>query len=185
MRSIGDRLSELMDANPRYKKRGGQSALAADTGVPQSTISRILSNSQEPEISNIRKLAEVFKVNAEWLINEQGEKYAPATADPRQHGEKPPELRYSEQVFSIFRAAAQAEVAGVTPLVLKTILTLLEALTSAQKAKLAPVHQVDDADEATNSNPVGRAKGSMKSATQAHALEGERDEKKSGAEGSG
>lgn len=74
MEDIGDRLDGLMQAHPLYRGRG-QSALSRNTGVPQSTIARILSNKSIPEMGTIVKLAEAFDVTCEWLLTGRGPKF--------------------------------------------------------------------------------------------------------------
>lgn len=70
---VGDRLNELMQNHPLYRGRG-QSALGRDTGVPQSTINRILSNTSVPEMATVIKLALRFGVTCEWLLTGRGPK---------------------------------------------------------------------------------------------------------------
>lgn len=74
MENIGDRLDGLMQAHPLYRGRG-QSALARNTGVPQPTINRTLSNNSVPEMATVVKLAEAFDVTCEWLLTGRGPKF--------------------------------------------------------------------------------------------------------------
>jgi transcriptional regulator with XRE-family HTH domain len=74
METIGNRLDELMQAHPLYRGRG-QSSLARNTGVPQPTINRILSNKSVPEMATVVKLAEAFDVTCEWLLTGRGPKF--------------------------------------------------------------------------------------------------------------
>jgi transcriptional regulator with XRE-family HTH domain len=74
METIGNRLDELMQAHPLYRGRG-QSSLARNTGVPQPTINRILSNKSVPEMATVVKLAEEFDVTCEWLLTGRGPKF--------------------------------------------------------------------------------------------------------------
>lgn len=74
MEDIGDRLDGLMQAHPLYRGRG-QSSLSRNTGVPQPTINRILTNKSVPEMGTIAKLAVAFDVTCEWLLTGRGPKY--------------------------------------------------------------------------------------------------------------
>ncbi|WP_243772165.1 helix-turn-helix domain-containing protein [Burkholderia anthina] len=74
MRTIGERLKELIFAHPNYGERG-QSKLSRDTGVPQPTISRILRGGSVPEMETLAALAVPFGVTCEWLLTERGPKY--------------------------------------------------------------------------------------------------------------
>jgi transcriptional regulator with XRE-family HTH domain len=74
-KTIGDRLDELMQSHTTYGRRGGQSALARATGVPQPTINRILSNKSIPESETARKLALAFGVSITWLLSGEGPQY--------------------------------------------------------------------------------------------------------------
>lgn len=72
--TFGSRLDALMNEHQLYRGRGGQSALSRDTGVPQPTINRLLSNKSTPEMATAKKLAAAFGVSVEWLITGEGGK---------------------------------------------------------------------------------------------------------------
>lgn len=82
---IGDRLNELMQEHPHYRGRG-QSALARDTGVPQPTINRILSNKSVPEMATVIKIALRFNVMCEWLLTGRGPKTPTEITETPQSG---------------------------------------------------------------------------------------------------
>src|SRR4051794_5997111 len=73
MSSIGSRLDEAM----REARFRSQSALARKSGVPQATISRILSGNGEqgPETETMRKLAAASGVTFAWLTEGVGSKH--------------------------------------------------------------------------------------------------------------
>jgi transcriptional regulator with XRE-family HTH domain len=73
---VGDRLNELMQANPLYRGRGGQSALGKKTGVPQPTINRILGKKSTPEMGTLAKLAHEFNVTTDWLLTGREPKHS-------------------------------------------------------------------------------------------------------------
>jgi DNA-binding phage protein len=72
---VGDRLNELMQAHPLYRARGGQTALAKKTGIPQPTINRILGKKSDPEMGTLSKLAVEFGVTTEWLATGREPKF--------------------------------------------------------------------------------------------------------------
>lgn len=70
MSTFGERLSELIESKniTAYK-------LFKNTGVPQSTISRLLKDSNTPNRSTITPIAEFLKVNITWLLTGEGERF--------------------------------------------------------------------------------------------------------------
>lgn len=76
--TIGSRLDAAMKA-AKFKS---QSALSRNSGVPQPTISRILSDDGEkgPETETLRKLANACRVPFEWLL--QGSRPNESTEPP-------------------------------------------------------------------------------------------------------
>jgi transcriptional regulator with XRE-family HTH domain len=97
-RGFGDRLDELMQANPLYAGNRGQSALARASGVPQPTISRILKKKAAPEMETVTKLAVALSVTCEWLLTERGPKYI---KDMHQFGVVNPDAIATEEIKSI------------------------------------------------------------------------------------
>lgn len=75
MNTLNERLQYLMDTQP-----GGPTSptkLAADSGVSQPNISRIVSGeTQDPRRSTLVKLTNALGGNIDWLINGKGEPYA-------------------------------------------------------------------------------------------------------------
>lgn len=71
MNSISDRLDSLM----RSRGIRGQSQLARETGVGQSTINRILKSgdSYSPSWETLRRLAAFFHVTEAWLAEGRGD----------------------------------------------------------------------------------------------------------------
>lgn len=157
MRTVGDRLDELMQAHSHYSGRRGQSALSRKTGVSQPTISRILKGNGTPELGNITKLAVEFGVTVEWLLSERAPKYQAevrALAPPKQAGqvapiEENPRSRqtisedYSELVSAILSAAVEAERLGVPEQRLNDVLEILKSLRDTQKSALAAIQKID------------------------------------------
>ena len=74
---IGIRIKELMD-------RKGVSAytVSSDTGISQSTLSRLLNKDSKPNASNLKALSEYFNVEQSWLIT--GEDYKNFKEEVRQ-----------------------------------------------------------------------------------------------------
>lgn len=71
MNSISDRLDSLM----RSRGIRGQSQLARDSGVGQSTINRILKKGDQysPSWETLRRLAAFFHVTEAWLAEGRGD----------------------------------------------------------------------------------------------------------------
>jgi len=66
--SIGKRLKELID------KKGVTAYIVADeTGISQSTLSRIINKNSKPNASNLKALLDYFKVDRQWLITGENE----------------------------------------------------------------------------------------------------------------
>jgi len=72
---ISKRIKELMEHK-------GVSAynVSNDTGISQSTLSRVLNKDTKPNASNLKALAEYFNVDQSWLIT-GGEEFSPKTKD--------------------------------------------------------------------------------------------------------
>lgn len=149
MRTVGDRLDELMQAHPLYKGQRGQSSLARKTGVSQPTISRILKGSGTPEMSNITKLAIEFGVTSEWLLSEREPKYqahaagGEEAANESQATSSKGARRAAGVVEAISAAAAEALTAGVPVARLREVQAILETLRDVQRAALAAVQKID------------------------------------------
>jgi transcriptional regulator with XRE-family HTH domain len=158
MRTVGDRLDELMQAHPLYKGQRGQSSLARKTGVSQPTISRILKGSGTPEMSNVTKLAIEFGVTSEWLLSEREPKYqahAKPAAEEAQSESQVPNSKGTRRaggvVEAISAAAAEAHSAGVPVARLREVQAILETLRDVQKAALAAVQKIDNLKVAAQS----------------------------------
>ncbi len=63
MKDFGEKIKEL-----RTEKRWTQKKLAEIIGQAQSTIFYWEQNQQEPNISSLKKLCEVFNVSADYLL---------------------------------------------------------------------------------------------------------------------
>lgn len=64
---IAERIDALMQ---KRNLKISQSALARLSGVPQSTVNRILKGGTVPELATVRKLAAALNVSALWLVGE-------------------------------------------------------------------------------------------------------------------
>lgn len=118
MESISDRLDSLM----RSRGIRGQSQLARDSGVGQSTINRILKkgDSYSPSWETLRRLSRHFNVSVLWLAEGIGE---PQTAAGLRLAEPDialtPEL---QTVLCLFQ--------GLSPQARQLVLALLRELNS-------------------------------------------------------
>ncbi len=63
MEGFGEKIKEL-----RKEKRWTQKGLAEKIGQAQSTIFYWEKNQQEPNVSSLKKLCEVFEVTADYLL---------------------------------------------------------------------------------------------------------------------
>lgn len=52
----------------RQQKGWTQSEVAKETGIPQTTISKIENNIYEPNIEQLQKLIEFYNIDANWLL---------------------------------------------------------------------------------------------------------------------
>ncbi len=70
MENLASRLERLMHGRGISK----QSHLARETGVPQSTINRMLKrgDAYRPAVDTIQRLADYFRVSPDWLARGQG-----------------------------------------------------------------------------------------------------------------
>lgn len=77
MSTLSDRLDDLM----RHHGIRGQSQLARETGVGQSTINRMLKrgDAYSPSWDTLRRLANYFNVSIEWLAEGRGQPLARAS----------------------------------------------------------------------------------------------------------
>lgn len=195
MRTVGDRLDELMQAHPHYSGRRGQSALSRKTGVSQPTISRILKGNGTPELGNITKLAVEFGVTVEWLLSEREPKYQAEvraqSSAPQQTGQAVPvedvhtgetaSEEYSQLVSAILSAAVEAELLGVPEQRLNDVLEILESLRDTQKSALAAIQKIDavraDAKSVSDRDLIAAIESGIpgtKKGADAHEREGNR-----------
>jgi transcriptional regulator with XRE-family HTH domain len=138
--NIGDRLDGLMQGHTVYGKRGGQSALARATGVPQPTINRILSNKSVPESETARKLAGAFGVSITWLLSGEGPKFVRdlEEATVAQATTAYPDVSVTEkmdveEMISIIKGLEKSGERG--QLILRSIKGFLYLLTNSQSAE--------------------------------------------------
>lgn len=177
MENIGDRLDGLMQAHPLYRGRG-QSALARNTGVPQPTINRILSNKSVPEMATVVKLAEAFNVTCEWLLTGRGPKFIAEINEAMQFAnvlrsglpesserEKLPDdvTKALQSVLSAFRQGADMRSADI-----RTIIWY--ALTPMESGNIAQTNDPTPSDH--ERSIVERAAEAIKRAGEEHGEHG-------------
>lgn len=182
MTTLGDRLDELMQADPSLRGRGAQTRLSEKTGIPQGTISRILKNKTEPETANVQKLADHFGVTIDWLLNETEPKYAAKAVVSSSLGAitgsanvvQAPNVAHavgavetirqvidgqhkmaaiSDDDATLLRAALHAVQSEMNPTLRAAILLMLGAQTQVERPKDGSVHRIGADNPVSNSVP--------------------------------
>lgn len=87
--SIGLRLKQLLE-----KKGLTAYMFAEETGISQSTLSRILNKDTKPNASNLKVISDYFQIDKTWLLTGQQEEI-------KKKVEKQPELYISENVMNV------------------------------------------------------------------------------------
>ena len=70
-------------ANARKRTGLTQRDVAAETGIPQSTLANYETGRTEPDIENLGILGDFYNVDLNWLI---GTKYIPSITPPEAEG---------------------------------------------------------------------------------------------------
>ncbi|WP_321895996.1 helix-turn-helix domain-containing protein [Paraburkholderia heleia] len=126
--TIATRLLSLVRAKRSYHETRWQSQLSRETGVPQSTISRLMAGST-PEMSNIAALAVHFDVTCEWLITGRGPKHiAEMYRAPKASDSELPPPQSSASARSAMQAVIDADQAGVDGTLLEAAAKLIRGL---------------------------------------------------------
>lgn len=87
--SIGLRLKQLLE-----NKGLTAYMFAEETGISQSTLSRILNKDTKPNASNLKVISDYFQIDKTWLLTGQQEEI-------KQKVEKQPELYINENVMNV------------------------------------------------------------------------------------
>ena len=141
----------LRDEMPRHgyplegRRAGGVSRLAADAGIPQATMSRLVHGQSTPDVQTLRKLAPIFHVSLDKMLVIAGLANPDEFDTPRLTLIDNPEYEPTiEELVGGFRDADEAAIAAVEKASveyrIKAILMrrrVLEAATQTRDSKMS------------------------------------------------